>query len=154
MSKKPMCVMYDEFVAAGVDPSKPVRVYRNLNSGCYSVQQSVNGQYKVVCHAPHLELFRPEFVVSKAGQDRVRKEKRKNVHAYVVGMLCPTTGKYTTGEGKRPALPVVTYNPYKYDSFVLKYADKVEVTSADRAMIYPNEMRVVSPQGWKTRLYS
>ena len=153
MPKKPMCVMYDEFVDAGVDPSKPVRVYRNLNSGCYSVQQSVKGQYKVLCHAPHLEIFLPDFVVSKAGQDRVRKEKRKNVHAYVVGMLAFTTGKITDGEFGKADLPVVTYNPYKYDSFVLK-ANGLEVTSADRVLIYADEMRVFRPHGWKTRLHS
>jgi hypothetical protein len=64
------------------------------------------------------------------GREKVLKEKRKNVHAYVKGYLQDAenvnTDKFPTE---------VTYNPYKYETFVDKdtesfvyYADEVLLT--------------------------
>tara|TARA_B100000579_G_C22756246_1_gene816586 strand:+ start:87 stop:446 length:360 start_codon:yes stop_codon:yes gene_type:complete len=50
------------------------------------------------------------FIVSKAGRERVIKEKRKNVHAFIRGQF--VTGLKPSKEA------IATYNPYLYDSFV------------------------------------
>ena len=66
-----------------VDPSKPVRVYRNLHKQVISVKQGG----LVRCHADNVVLHFCKFIVSKAGQKRVRDEKRKNVHEYIEGLV-------------------------------------------------------------------
>jgi len=88
-----------------------VRVYRNLYRNCYSVQDYVKGRgWRVSAHVRTLELSEVEFKVNENGRQKVLRDKAKNVHAYVIGTLgisIPLTN------GKR-----VTYNPYKYTSFV------------------------------------
>jgi hypothetical protein len=70
--------------------------------------------------------------VSEAGRQRVLREKRKNVHAGVSG----TWINYCTNrvENHFEFLSMVgrqvTYNPYKYDSFVIK-ATEQSVDKAD-----------------------
>ena len=103
-----------------INPDKPVKVYWNLHRNCYSVQQ--NGL--VVCHADKIELKYANFKVSEAGRQRVLKERKKNVHAFVTGYL------YDGDEERRYDISIV-YNPYKYDSFRLRYSDRVAVLTAD-----------------------
>lgn len=91
-----------------VDPSKPVRVYRNLHKQVISVKQGG----LVRCHADNVVLHFCKFIVSKAGQKRVRNEKRKNVHAYIEGLV--VNARETDN-----LLPFewteIYYNPYKTD---------------------------------------
>ena len=105
--KKPRVKTSGE-VAAHVDTSKPVFVYRNLHRQCLSVQQGGI----VRCHVDNIVLEDAEFRVGKAGQKRVRDEKRKQVHAKVKG---------TVVEKPSEILPLhwstAFYNPYKTDEF-------------------------------------
>jgi hypothetical protein len=89
---------------------KPVKVYRNLHKNCYSVQQDglVKGHFK------KLAIKNPMFLVRTIGKELVRKTKRKNVHAFVIGYLEDFVGL------RAVAGDCVTYNPYKNDSFVYK----------------------------------
>ena len=87
------------------DPSSPVKVYWNLHRHLYSVQQ--NGL--VVGHTECIALNDVTFKVSQAGRNRVLNEKRKNVHAFIIGTIVP---RGTAGETR------ITYNPYKYSTFV------------------------------------
>lgn len=59
-----------------------------------------------------------KFIVSEAGRQRVLKEKRKNVHAFVIGELVDDDGAFgQDADGKD--LPVrVTYNPYVAGTFM------------------------------------
>jgi hypothetical protein len=107
-----------------INPDKPVKVYWNLRLDCYSVQQSG----KVVTHADQVELRDVTFHVNESGRQRVLKERRKNVHAFVVGYL----DEYFA---KRDWDIKIVYNPYKYDSFRLWASDKVTVTSADAVIL-------------------
>ncbi len=66
-----------------IDPTKKVRVYRNLHKDCISVKQGG----LVRCHATNVVLKDCKFIVSEAGQRRVRNEKKKNVHAFVEGYV-------------------------------------------------------------------
>lgn len=94
-----------------------VRVYRNLHKHCYSIV-AMQGPDKgrVVAHANTVLLHDAVFKVSEKGRQRVLKEKRKNVHAFVVGEW---KGPYPVlEESVVKCLVPVTYNPYKYKDFV------------------------------------
>jgi hypothetical protein len=86
-----------------------VRVYRNLHKKCLSVQAMVNGRWKVIDHVDQIALVDVSFKVSQAGRERVLREKRKNVHAFV----CGTIATFPIAlQGRK-----VSYNPYKTDTF-------------------------------------
>lgn len=96
---------------------KLTRVYFNLHKRKLSIQEKrINDSgklvWKVVRHADFIFLKDAKFKVSEAGRQKVIKEKKKNVHAFVVG--------YTL-ESPKKLLPLNTqvfYNPYKFSSFV------------------------------------
>jgi hypothetical protein len=105
-----------------IDPSKKVRVYRNLHKNCFSVKQ--NGL--VCCHTNQVTLSDCKFIVSKAGQKRVRDEKRKNVHAFVEGFVVDTREADKVVDGAKSDKEIfdgwsewtpVYYNPYQCDGF-------------------------------------
>ena len=95
-----------------IDPNKKIEVYFNLHKKTWSVRQSG----RVVGHTNYIQVKNPQYVVSQKGNERVRREKKKNVHAFVKGLLCNPREQWSN------RLPYhydeVTYNPYKYDSFV------------------------------------
>ena len=91
-----------------------VKVYWNLHRKCFSVQH----RGKVIMHTDDITLYDAVFKVSEAGRQRVLREKRKNVHAFIVGNLNNSYMESLETSHR------VTYNPYKYDSFV--FADTEE----------------------------
>ena len=93
-----------------------VFVYFNLHRKCWSVK-ALEGDRKgrVVAHKDFIVLRDAKGKVSQAGRERVLREKRKNVHAGVVGYWDDVEIEYS----KQEYVPImVTYNPYKYDCFV------------------------------------
>ena len=99
-----------------------VFVYFNLHKKCFSVK-ALEGEQKgrVVAHVHDAVVHGPTFKVSQAGRQRVLRERKKNVHAGVVGQwfdceynpqrsveLFSTFGR------------AVTYNPYRFETFVYK----------------------------------
>jgi hypothetical protein len=93
-----------------------VMVYYNLHKHTFSVQK--NGI--VVFHADYLKLKDVEFRVRVGGKEKVRKEKSKNVHAFVIGVL-EDFCEYPCEEMlEEPVGEIITYNPYLYDSFVFR----------------------------------
>ena len=90
-----------------------VEAYYNLTRSCWSVR-SLEGENKgrVFLYAESLAIENAKFVVRKGGRDKVRREKQKNVHAFVRGSLSDKTNSK-----HRLPLPV-TYNPYKNETFV------------------------------------
>ena len=96
-----------------------VFVYYNIHKRTWSIK-ALEGPDKgrIVAHSDHVLLHGAVGRVSEAGRQRVLRDKCKNVHAGIVGHLV-----HTGGEGYFPGLEV-TYNPYKYKSFV--YTDTLE----------------------------
>ena len=99
---------------------KKVKVYYNLHKHTFSVTYDE----KVIIYADYVKLGDVEFRVRKGGKERVRSEKSKNVHAFVIGKLLdyceyPCDGIPTPSSDK-----VVTYNPYKNDTFVFKNTEE------------------------------
>lgn len=98
-----------------------VKVYFNLHKKCFSVQR--NGI--VIAHTNFVALKNVDFKVSEAGRQRVLRNKKKSVHAFVVGELLDV--------GVDSGIEV-TYNPYKYDSFVRK-SDESNISRAEFAVL-------------------
>lgn len=87
-------------------------VYRNLHTGTWSVRDL--GVGRVVDHPRNVIIKDALFVVRPAGREKVRTEKKKNVHAFIKGYVLSTTFEsfdYTTWRK-------ATYNPYENDTFV------------------------------------
>lgn len=103
-----------------------VEVYRNLHNKCWSVRY--NG--KVIWRTANLNIKNARFIVQPAGNARVRREGRKNVHAFIRGNL--TWDPYPENmiwEGRR-----VTYDPYQHESFVWAF-DNCKVSTAQIVML-------------------
>lgn len=103
-----------------------VEVYFNLHKKTFSVRSAKSG--KVLLHTDEVHIENPEFVVRQSGRERVLREGKKNVHAFVRGDA--TFFRYTN----RPMLDTLTYNPYKYVSFVDKQTEE-PVYKASRAWL-------------------
>src|SRR5258708_30255532 len=118
----------------GIDPNKVVSVYRNLKHGrkalpLYSVMQGgrIVARLHRVLLAGKWDGDYCKFVVREKGRQRVIKEKRKNVHAFVVGYLVnpaytpkdTTPGAMGIDENGRDLPARVMYNPYAAGYFFI-----------------------------------
>jgi len=101
-----------------------VEVYFNLHKKLFSVRDCKTG--RVVHHTQRIWIEDPEFVVRKAGRERVLREKKKNVHAFVRGTWFKVQSDFDVSRliDHQACSDEVTYNPYKYDSFVTKHDAK------------------------------
>ncbi|MDQ0976640.1 hypothetical protein QFZ31_006692 [Neobacillus niacini] len=91
-----------------IEAGQKVKVYFNLHKMVFSVQDAKTGL--VIGHTPVINLEGCEFKVSEAGRQRVLREKKKNVHAFV-------TGYYVNDQAGQEEQKA-NYNPYKYKTFV------------------------------------
>lgn len=97
-----------------IDYSRPVRVFINPKYGCYTIMQ--DGRVKA--SAKQVRLKQAAFTVRESGRQRMLREQRRNIHAYIVGTLLEyihaedaKTMGVLPGRGAR-------YNPYRYSTFV------------------------------------
>ncbi len=124
---------YDYYGYFGQKPAV-YRVYRNLHTGTWSLLDQKTK--KVVGHPSEICLQHVSFIVNHKGRQRVIKEKSKNVHAFVQGFI--SYGHITD------SMVEVTYNPYKYSSFVVKDTEK-PINKAKLAIFTPDMKVFVSP---------
>jgi hypothetical protein len=75
------------------------------------------------------------FNISKNGQDRVRLEKRKNVHATVSGFLVNKEDIDLNNYN----LIELYYNPYTTDTFIIKSTGEV-ITTTDYVLAKDNRI--------------
>lgn len=123
-------------------------VYFNLHRKVWSIK-ALEGPNKgrVIAHSSVVEMSDCTFKVSEAGRQRVLRDKRKNVHAGIVGVVRtigenvePLTRTAMRREanwvrhGGHPAYEPVTYNPYKFSTFVRR-STETPVTSARWALL-------------------
>jgi hypothetical protein len=89
-----------------------VDVYWNLHKNVYSVRART-GEHagRVIAHVDRFNLQNADLVVHQAGRAKVLAEKRKNVHAFARGSWINAIHGY---------VEPITYNPYEFDSFVVK----------------------------------
>ena len=130
-----------------------VEVYYNLHKHVLSVRQ----HGRVIMHTPCVELNDVTFAVQPAGRNKVIKEKRKNVHAFVRGNLVNSESKrigkcFALNNSEieslrwlytwNPHWERVTYNPYKYETFV--YSESKEpIYNSDRVIVDGRSIWVV-----------
>ena len=88
-----------------------VRVYYNLHKKCFSIQDYKTGL--VTKHTNQLDLSNALFVVRKSGNERVKSEGKKNVHAFVNGIVNDKSSDTKNWYEVR-------YNPYEMDYFHYK----------------------------------
>ena len=113
-----------------------VEVYRNLHKQCWSVRDNKTG--KVIDHVRNIHLKDATLVVRPSGRERVLREQKKNVHAFVKGEI-------TTRGGVPLEIREVAYNPYKNTTFVERvsgepvyYAEDIFLTSLGRVYVEKN----------------
>ena len=113
-----------------------VFVYYNLHRKLWSVK-ALEGENKgkVIAHRHEVVLRNPQPKVSEAGRQRVLREKKKNVHAGLVG-------DWLDQKCIQPDGDMITYNPYKYTSFVYADAGK-PFTGASIAMMQDRKVYVI-----------
>ena len=120
-----------------------VQIYKNLHKTSkqhetvYSVRNAKN---IVEDHATEVTLIDPKCRVGKKGRERVRKEKRKNVHAYVQGKRMKGVHGQRGSNWRK-----VTYNPYKHENFVLADDNSAIVTGAVLAHLDGEGVWVLEP---------
>jgi len=120
-----------------IDYDKRLYVYWNLHKKTWSVRQSG----KIVGHSDLVFLKDCRFLVGKAGQARVRREGKKNVHAGVSGYLAMNAEFCNADYHNTDRDCFVMYNPYKHDTFVQRTGicdDKypIPVTESGWAKLY------------------
>ena len=112
-----------------------VFIHRNLNRPPYYSIKSGKSGGPVIGYDTDIYLKDVIFKVQKGGQNRVRKEMRKNVHAGVVGKIIDSGGHYNTN-----GWVLITYNPYEHDTFV-EYETEKPIYRAKEAIL-KNEREV------------
>jgi hypothetical protein len=93
-------------------------VYYNLHKHVFSLKN--NTTKKVEKRSSIVLMQDCVFKVSEKGRQRVLREKVKNVHAGVLGELISTESEVDDTS----SFVELTYNPYIYDSFVVKESGK------------------------------
>ena len=120
-----------------LDKERSVEVYRNLHRNCYSIKQ--DGLVKA--HADELTLDECTFHVNASGRERVRKAKRKEVHAWIRGFLSPNQGVHLIPP---KWFNQIFYNPYKHDHFMHRVetgamsATFCQIVRADEVVLTPD----------------
>ncbi len=111
--------MWRDKLSELIDTSKRVQVYRNLHKDCWSVRQSG----KVVAHVDYLWLTNVRMNVGVKGREKVIRDQKKNVHAYVSGYIDTTATAckfedYYEAQGY--TWEEISYNPYNSGNFYAK----------------------------------
>jgi len=130
-------------------------VYYNLHKQCLSIRNISTGlmsadwadpSWKHVMHMEAVNMQDVTFAVQPAGRLKVVNTGRKNVHAFVRGTVLSYVSlddpwtyntyhqRLTTDVMSNPKMIEVTYNPYKYDSFVDRNT-LTPVFAADRVYV-------------------
>ena len=96
-----------------------VRVYRNLrNKKDKRPLYSVLYRGRVIKRVRRILLADVEFIVRESGRQRVLREQRKNVHAFVKGRWVQRGGAMGQDANGKDFGMRISYNPYKNATFV------------------------------------
>jgi len=112
-----------------------VFIHRNLHRPPYYSIKSGRSGGPVIGYDTDIWLEDVTFKVQPGGRERTRKEMRRNVHAGVIGKIKDSGGNYDTS-----GWTLVTYNPYKNESFV-EYETGEPIHTAEEVVL-KNEKEV------------
>ena len=115
-----------------------VDVYKNLHKSeegrpVYSIR-SVKDR-RVIGHSSQIFLTRVSFHVGQGGRKRVLKEKRKNVHAFVRGVI--------SAEALEGNYEAATYNPYTTNGFFKIRDSNKNISMAAAATLDKDGLKVL-----------
>ncbi len=113
------------------DLGTPVKVYYNLHRKCFSVLSHHTG--RVIGHVESIRLADVQFHVRQSGRERVLREKKKNVHAYVRGLI----QGWDEAEDLFDLGEKISYNPYVAGHFWREGGDRVDET--DKCVLLTNK---------------
>jgi hypothetical protein len=113
------------------------RIYRNLHKGNFSIQSYIKEKkgYRVTDRVSTAVFEKCSFTVSEPSRQKVIREGRKNVHAYInsesyrVVNSCIDVSKFRE----------IYYNPYIYDSFIYK-DDESKVFKVENILTHNNKI--------------
>lgn len=111
---------------------KKVMVYYNLHKHTFSVTY----KGRLISHSDYVKLEDVEFRVRQGGRERVIREKSKNVHSFVIGTLMDYCEFPCENLPVEPNNNIVTYNPYKYNSYVMK--------DTEEPIFHANEVEMIN----------
>jgi hypothetical protein len=114
---------------------KEVKLHLNKHTDSWSVKCAKTS--KLLAHVDHAVLVDCQFHVG-AGRAKVLESKRKGVHAWVRGTLL------SYNKPARVAVPV-TYNPYRYESFVDRETES-PVWASRKACFHYRHMSAIDPR--------
>lgn len=100
-------------------------IYRNLHTGGFSVKRKGRVVDRISEHSLSAEDV--TFKVNEAGRQRVIKDKKKNVHAFIVCDKYILYGRETVDNAR-----IITYNPYMTSSFT---CDGRAITNAAKVIL-------------------
>lgn len=118
--------------------TKGFKIYYNLHKKCFSVQAwDIDKKgWRLYLHAAQLEALDIKMKISEVGRQRVIREGRKNVHAFIyaksISPICPTAAQQAIG---REYTRRCSYNPYRVGHFFDKETEE-PVHSLDKALLH------------------
>lgn len=102
--------------------------YYNLHKHVFSLKNVKTGLVDKSRYTNTVKIENCTLKVSQSGRQKVLKEKRKNVHAGIVGNVLSTDESLLNDDLE--GYTELTYNPYLYDSFVVKETGKPVKTAS------------------------
>jgi hypothetical protein len=126
--------MLQSYKGRELKAGQQVMVYFNLHTHLFSVKDMKTG--KVVAHGNNIILEDVSYKVSEAGRQRVLREQKKNVHAYVVGKF--------VGTAESMAVPMrqAYYNPYTVETFIDKESGR-ELRESQMAYLKDKQVQYI-----------
>ena len=89
--------------------------YWNLHKECVSYKLGSSGR---VSHAAEIWLTDVQFHVLERGRQQVLREKRKNVHSFVIGNVLEALPSTLHADWESFGYRKAYYNPYKTDKWI------------------------------------
>ena len=123
---------------------KGYKIYFNLHKKVFSILgwDADKKGWRLQFHSSNVVAEGIKFKVHETGRQRVIKEKRKNVHAFILADIVRPYPTYrdmyerwiAEDIDKLVQYQFATYNPYKYDSFVNKDTEE-KLTSCNKVIL-------------------
>ena len=105
--------------------------YWKLHKECVSYKLGSSGR---VSHTAEIWLTDVKFHVLERGRQKVLREKRKNVHSFVIGQVLTTLPNSVRTDWSLLGFRKAYYNPYKTDKWIDAETGEV-LLRASRAII-------------------
>jgi len=97
-----------------IDYRRPVRVFKNPVRDCYTIMQG----FKVLASARQVRLRDATFTVRETGRQKMLREGKRTVHAWINGLLVDYTHDDEARNLARLDGRRVGYNPHRAGNFM------------------------------------